>query len=127
MEQLFNVIFVISKEDKLVDIFFMHQYYKNQATWFTPELIEEPFERKFLTPDEQIENHTNSNIRYDFPDNDYYKHEDIDPDILEVVPVVEVQNIRELNSITAVPKPEHLQNLYRDKETGTDFMVEQTE
>lgn len=126
VEQLFNVVFVISKEDKQVDIFFMYQYYRDQATWFTPEIVEERFERKFLTPDEQIESHSNSNIRYDFPDNDYYKYEDIDPEILDVVPVVEVKNIMELNSIIATPQPEHLQNLYRDKETGTDFIVEET-
>lgn len=126
VEELFNVVFVISKDDKQVNIFFMHQYYKNQATLFTPQITEERFERKFLNPEEQLESHTNSNIRYDLPDNDYYNYEDIDPDILDVVPIVEVENIAELNSIISTPKQEHLQNLYHDKETETDFIVEET-
>lgn len=127
VEELFNIVFVISKEDKQVDILFMHQYYTSQANLFSPDIVEEQFERKFLTADEQPESHTNSNIRYDLPDDDYYKYEDIDPEILEVVPVVEVKNIAELNAITTPAKEEHLQNLYRDKETGAEFIVEKTD
>lgn len=80
VEKLFNVLFLVDQNAKTVDIVSIPSFYASRSTYYikASDIIDET-DKKFDQDESLYLNY--KNVRYDFPDYDYYKYADIDPDI----------------------------------------------
>lgn len=122
IEDLFNVLFQV-QENKTVNIIFAHEFY-NSPTLFTPRMVSEQFERKYLRSDEQPTAHTSSNIRFDFDDSSLSKEYDIDPDVRNSLNEAKFKNIAGINSALFVMNTETImKTIFVDEETSQEFVA----
>lgn len=126
VEELFNVLIQV-KEDKTVTIIFAYEFYDN-PTLFTPPKVLEQFERKYLTPDEQLAAHTSSNIRFDFDDTEFSKEADIDPDVRSSLNEIKCKNLVTINeTLKKMNVDTIMRSIFIDEETGQEFIAKNEE
>lgn len=128
VENMFAVNIIVWP-GKEVEILFRNDFYANHSTLFTPELVEERFERSYLTEDDQPESYENSNISYDLPSNSYFKLQNIEPDIRKSLQVSQYDSLDEIVRIVnrLFPEKRVYNTLYIDKSTTTEIALTKTE
>lgn len=83
IEKLFNVIFVVDQVKKTVDIISVVTFYnEKEIINISADNVLDQTNKKFDQDESLYINY--KNVKYDFPDYDYYKYADIEPGILKM-------------------------------------------
>jgi hypothetical protein len=81
LEKLFNVVFIINEFTNEIDILPKNQFYHN-AQKYTIDKVLDNFNKKIDKENKQ--DYSIANIGYDLTDDDYFKYQNLDPEILEM-------------------------------------------
>lgn len=126
VENLFGVNIIVWPE-KSVEILFRSDFYEHYSKTFSPNWVEERFERSYLNEDEQSNSYQKSNILYDLQDNAYFKMQNINPDIRSKLPEVRQPSLEAVKGAILLTDPKIADKLYNiifvDEETGTEFIL----
>lgn len=127
VEKLFNVNFIVRKSTNTVDILFASEHYSSVDT-FSPNIVMDSFTRTYLNVEDQPASHTASNIKYAFGGNSYYNWEDTDPEVLNGITTVPMDNLTAIKNAVYTPPaspPYILKNsMFVDQETGFKYIVD---
>jgi len=109
IEKLFNVIFLVDEHSKRVDIRFKKDFYDSKRIIFIDKVLDN-YTQKIDT--ENRTDYSVANIGYDVDSDDYFKFQNIDPEILKHVD--ETIHFPDFNSIVshfnAIPNKESLKD-----------------
>lgn len=125
VEYLFGVNIIVS--GKSVEILFRNDFYDNYASVFCPKMVEDRFERTYLSEDEQIVSYNKSNISYELQDNTYFKMQNVDQEIRSELPEIHQASLEGLKNLIKSANEQDLSKLYRciliDDDTKTEFVL----
>ena len=121
IESFFNVMFFVDKTDKSISIE-TQRLRLSQIETIQVENVLDSYERD-LTETEKNAKLGFTSIKYNFPDNEYFKYQQISDDNLKKITVQEYANINQIKSAANNATLTDKNIIYRDKETGNDYAL----
>ena len=121
IESFFNVLFFVDKTDKSISIE-TQRLRLSQIETIQVENVLDSYERD-LSETEKNAKLGFTSIKYNFPDNEYFKYQQISDDNLKKITVQNFANISAIKTAANNATLTDKNIIYRDKETGNDYAL----
>ncbi|MDR1339015.1 MAG: hypothetical protein LBK58_03045 [Prevotellaceae bacterium] len=122
LEKLFNIAFLIEEQKRTVNIVFKNTYYESAAKVHV-DLVLDSYNQRI--DKERKEDYSNANIGYDFPDDEYYRYQNLSKNILDKAEYISLDSFFAIiRYITEFPNKDLLKNkIFISLESNTQYIM----